>query len=148
PLAVHDEGATAALRLGPDEWLVLRVHDPAGAGPWPPGPPPEEPVSVVDVSDRQVAILISGVAAADLLNAGAPLDLSPAAFPVGRVARTVFGRVEVVIWRRSAESFHLEVWRSMAGYVWRILALAHADIISDPASLASRPGAAGPADNS
>lgn len=148
PMAAHEEGSKAALRLGPDEWLVLDYRASAGADPWPPGPPPDEPVSVVDVTDRQVAILISGVAAADLLNAGAPLDLSPGAFPVGRVVRTVFGRVEVVIWRRSAERFHLEVWRSMASYVWRILALAHADIISDPASLASRPDAALPADKS
>jgi len=148
PMAAHEEGSKAALRLGPDEWLVLKGADPASAEPWPPGPPPDEPVSVVDITDRQVAILISGVAAADLLNAGAPLDLSPGAFPVGRVVRTVFGRVEVVIWRRSADRFHLEVWRSMAAYVWRILALAHADIISDPASLASRPDAARPADKS
>lgn len=148
PMAGREAGSMAALRLGPDEWLVLDRRDPATAVHWPPAEPPAGRLSVVDVSDRQVAIIIEGPAAADLLNAGSPLDLSPGAFPVGRVVRTVFGRVEVVIWRQAAERFHLEVWRSMAGYVWRILALAHADIISDPASLASRPDAARPADKS
>lgn len=134
PMTGRETDSKAALRLGPDEWLVLNWR----ADPWPPGSPPDEPISVVDVSDRQVAILLKGIAAGDLLNAGSPLDLSSGAFPVGRVVRTVFARTEIIVWRQSAECFRLEVLRSMASYVWRILELAHADIISDPASLASR----------
>lgn len=146
PMAGREAGSMATLRLGPDEWLVLDRRDPAT--PWPPAEPSAGRLSIVDVSDRQIAIIIEGPAAPDLLNAGSPLDLSPGSFPVGRVVRTVFGRVEVVIWRQAAARFHLEVWRSMAGYVWRILALAHADITSDSASLASRPDAAVTADKS
>lgn len=108
----------AALWLGPDEWLLL-----AQAG--------EEhalvvalenalaglPHSLVDVSHRQVALSVGGPAARDLLASGCPLDLDPEAFPVGMCTRTLVAKAEVVLWRRSAEEYHLEVGRSFSGYV-------------------------------
>ncbi len=106
----------AALWLGPDEWLVLA--------------PKSDTVayglaqalqgcahSLVDVSHRQVAIRISGSAAADLVNAGCPLDLHIDAFPVGMCTRTLLGKTEIVLWRREEESFHIEVTRSFARYL-------------------------------
>ncbi len=103
----------AALWLGPDEWLLLSpnrldpVEVPGGA--------------VVDVSHRQVGLLLEGCAAADMLAAGCPLDLHPTAFPVGMCTRTVFGKAEIVLWRTGA-GFHLEVWRSFAAYVCGLMA--------------------------
>jgi sarcosine oxidase subunit gamma len=35
--------------------------------------------------------------------------------------RTVFAKAEIVLWRTSAEVFHLEVWRSFATYVVELL---------------------------
>jgi sarcosine oxidase, subunit gamma len=73
--------------------------------------------SLVDVSQRQVALLVSGPRARDILASGCPLDLDPGAFPVGMCARTLFARAEVVLWRHGAEEYHLEVARSFSDYV-------------------------------
>jgi sarcosine oxidase subunit gamma len=43
------------------------------------------------------------------------LDLS--AFPVGMCTRTVFAKADIVLWRTTETVFHVEVWRSFAGYV-------------------------------
>jgi sarcosine oxidase subunit gamma len=109
------DGVRSALWLGPDEWLLLA----------PEGEAAElsaallaiAPASVVDISYRQVAIAVSGPRAADVLNAGNPLDLHPVAFPVGMCTRTLFAKAEVVLWRTGPEAFHVEVWRSFAPYV-------------------------------
>jgi len=73
--------------------------------------------SLVDVSDRQVTIELRGPAARDILSHGCPLDLDPAEFTAGMCTRTIFAKAEVVLWRRSAEEYHLEVGRSFSGYV-------------------------------
>lgn len=78
--------------------------------------------SLVDVSHRQIALIASGPAAARVLNAGCPLDLSVKAFPVGTATRTVFDKVEVVLWRRAEAMFHVEVWRSFAPFLAASLA--------------------------
>jgi sarcosine oxidase, subunit gamma len=106
----------ATLWLGPDEWLVLApesdtiAHDLAQALQG-------HAHSLVDVSHRQVAIRVSGSAAAGLVNAGCPLDLHVDAFPVDMCTRTLLGKTEIVLWRREEESFHIEVMRSFARYL-------------------------------
>lgn len=111
-------GDRAALWLGPDEHLLLAPARDAGA---------IERVladalagiahSLVDVGNRQVAMTVSGADAGDRLNSGCPLDLDASAFPVDSCTRTILGKAEVVLWRRSAEEYHLEVGRSYSGYV-------------------------------
>ena len=73
--------------------------------------------SLVDVSHRQIGLIASGPAAARVLNAGCPLDLGLKAFPVGMATRTLFDKAEIVLWRRAAATFHLEVWRSFAPWL-------------------------------
>ncbi|MFX8747406.1 sarcosine oxidase subunit gamma family protein, partial [Acinetobacter baumannii] len=63
----------------------------------------QEPHSLVDVSHRNTAIQIAGPAAADVLNAGCPLDLRLDAFPVGMCTRTLFAKAEIVLWRTDAQ---------------------------------------------
>jgi sarcosine oxidase subunit gamma len=104
-----------ALWLGPDEWLVLA---PAATG-WPDWE--GERGAAIDIGDRQVGLRIAGRGAADALAVACPLDLAPKACPVGFCTRTVFGKAEIVLWRREADVFHLEVWRSFAGYVLALL---------------------------
>ena len=111
-------GERAVLWLGPEEHLLLA---PEGArarilaeleialG--------SHAHSLVDVSERQVAIAVGGRSAREVLSSGCPLDLDSAAFPVGMCTRTLFGKAETLLWRRSAEEYHLEVARSFAGYV-------------------------------
>lgn len=105
-----------ALWLGPDEWLLLRD----------PGAPalrlPEGVAgSVVNVSHRQVAVVVEGPRAEQILASGCPLDLSADAFPVGACTRTLFHKAEVVLWRTAPRRFHVEVWRSFARYVEALL---------------------------
>lgn len=108
----------AALWLGPDERLLLA---PAGLEDVLAGELAAAigklPHSLVDVSDRQVALSIAGPTARELLAYGCPLDLDDAAFPVGMCTRTVLSRADVVLWRSSPEEYHLETARSFAGYV-------------------------------
>ena len=80
-----------------------------------------KPNSLVDASHRQVGIEVSGRDAAAALNAGCPLDLDPAVFPMGTCTRTVLGKSEIVLWRTAPTTFHVEVWRSFAPYVWQLL---------------------------
>lgn len=101
------------LCLGPDEWLLRApagTDIPDGAG---------QPLSVVDVSDRQIAVSIDGALAVSVLLAGNPLDL--ANFPVGTGKRTIFEGVEIVLIRESETRFVVETWRSFAEHVHGVL---------------------------
>lgn len=130
PLTAAVAGPRAALWLGPDEWL-LRAADMV-PGDWAASiaaASGHAPLSVVDVSHRQVAIEVEGEQAATLLGEGCPLDLAPEAFPPGRCTRTLFGKVEVTLWRPAASpAFHLEVARSYAAHLWAHLVEAAGDL--------------------
>ncbi len=117
----------AALWLGPGEFLLLvadgegdalarRVSASAGA------------LSLVDVSHRSVSFFLSGDDAPLLLNGAVPLDLCEKAFPPGTCTRTICDKAEIVLWRRSEISWHVEVARSFAPYVrdlWDVIAQAN-----------------------
>jgi sarcosine oxidase subunit gamma len=60
---------------------------------------------------------VTGDFAAELLACACPRDLDIEAFPVGACGRTLFGKAEIVLWRRAPRNFHIEVWRSYAEYV-------------------------------
>ncbi|WP_048647550.1 sarcosine oxidase subunit gamma [Nitratireductor soli] len=120
--AVH--GARAALWLGPDEWLVI---DEEGGDLMAACGTVTAFHSAVDVSHRNTALLVSGRRAADVLSAGCPQDLSRGAFPVGAASRTVFGKVEIVLWRTGEEAFRVECWRSFSDYVFMLFEAAARD---------------------
>jgi sarcosine oxidase, subunit gamma len=115
-------GSHAALWLGPDEWLLLMPENEAEncaaaltqalAG---------LPHSLVDISHRQIGLEVAGVRAATVLNAGCPLDLDEAVFPVGMCTRTVLGKAEIVLWRVAEQRFRIEVAQSFAAYVLGLL---------------------------
>ena len=118
PCRAAEAGPHAALWLGPDEWLLIAPPDAGDAvsramadrlG--------SVPHALVEVSDRQVAVSVSGADAELVLSAGCPLDLDITAFPVAACTRTVLGKTEIVLWRRTQDSFHLEVGRSFAAYL-------------------------------
>src|SRR5262249_26850211 len=113
-------GERAALWLGPDEQLLLDAEGADIAATLEPVLR-DLPHSLVDVSHRQIALKISGPQATLLLNAGCPLDLDPSAFPVGMCTRTVLAKAQIVLWRTSEDTFHVEVWRSFAAYVSEFL---------------------------
>jgi len=129
PCTSSVDGDRTALWLGPHEQLLLAPetlatemdallrHALAGT-----------PHSLVDVGHRQTALWVSGTDVESLLNAGCPLNLHPDSFRVGACSRTVFGKAEIVLWRRHRELFHVEVWRSFAAYVTQLLSEAGRDL--------------------
>jgi sarcosine oxidase, subunit gamma len=118
-----DGARRAALWLGPDEWLLIAEGaDSATLGEMLETVLDGTAHSLVDISHRQIGLIVSGPAAARALNAGCPLDLDPPAFPVGMATRTLFDKAEIVLWRRAQTTFHVEVWRSFAPHVAALLA--------------------------
>jgi len=120
-------GTRAALWLGPDEHLLLELaaggRDDSQATL---GSALEHALAgtrhaLVDVSHRQFALQLSGEHAAAILAGGCPLDLDPLEFPVGMCTRTVLAKADIVLWRTRPDAFHLEIWRSFAGYVTGLL---------------------------
>ncbi|MDR3374355.1 MAG: sarcosine oxidase subunit gamma family protein [Ancalomicrobiaceae bacterium] len=107
----------AALWLGPDEWLLIGPEADHAAILGIVAATVIEPSSLVDISHRNTGILLSGSRVEPVLNAGCPLDLDVSAFPVGMSTRTVLAKVEIVLWRKAASTFHLECGRSFAPYV-------------------------------
>ena len=110
-----------ALGLGPDEWLLVL---PEGA------PPPaiEGVHALVDVGDRSVGWDVTGGDAQALVQCGVALDLSLAAFPVGKATRTLHEGVEILLWRTGAAAFRIEVWRSFAEHLHAALVLNAGDL--------------------
>jgi sarcosine oxidase subunit gamma len=112
-------GGRAALRLGPDEWLVCGAEEEAARI----RRDVEKAVegrhySLVDISHRHVALSVSGRRSADAINSGCPLDLSPAAFPAGHATRTLLGKAEVILARTDdGPTFEIECARSFAAYI-------------------------------
>lgn len=108
-----------ALWLGPDEWLLI---DETGADLMAAAASAGVLHSATDVSHRNTAVLVSGPDAAGAIASACPLDLGNAVFPVGAAARTVLGKIEIVLLRSGEEDYRVECWRSFAPYAFGILA--------------------------
>ncbi|RUV68095.1 MAG: sarcosine oxidase subunit gamma family protein [Mesorhizobium sp.] len=113
-----------ALWLGPDEWLVI---DEVGKDPLADCAEVTVLHSAVGISHRNVAISVTGPAAAVTINSGCPQDLSLDAFPVGAASRTILGKVEIVLLRTASDAFRVECWRSFSDYVFTFLSEAARD---------------------
>ncbi|MBL8581857.1 MAG: sarcosine oxidase subunit gamma [Rhizobiaceae bacterium] len=111
------EGRTA-LWLGPDEWLVL---DEKGGDLLAACAGVEALHSAVGISHRNVAIAVTGPGAETTISAGCPRDLALEAFSVGACARTVLGKIEIVLLRTGEEAFRVECWRSFSDYAFTFL---------------------------
>ena len=111
----------AALWLGPDEWLILAPSGATELAALAIRAVGDHPVSVVDVSQRTVALEISGTRAAWCLNGFCALDLDGRTFPAGMCTRTLLGKAEVILWRIGSETFRVEIARSLFPYVWACL---------------------------
>ena len=107
----REQAGELAIMLGPDEWLLVGAVSGDGAG---------QPVSITEVSERQVGLDVTGPRAAELLMSGCPLDLER--MGIGRGTRTIYETVEIVVIRRASDAFRLEVWRSFAPWLWVALA--------------------------
>lgn len=118
PKTSATKGKRAALWLGPDEWLLIA---PARDDLKTALAQVEALHSAVEISHRNVAFLVAGRQAEATLAAGCPQDLSLAAFPVGACSRTIFGKVEIILWRTGEDTFRVECWRSFCDYTLTLL---------------------------
>ncbi len=117
---VHEGRAT--LWLGPDEHLLIdRGGDDEALARALEQTLSAVPHSLVDVGHRQLGFEVRGPRSALILAGGCPLDLHPTRFPVGMCTRTVFAKAEIVLWRTADDVFHVEVWRSFAGYLTELM---------------------------
>ncbi|MFV0298721.1 MAG: sarcosine oxidase subunit gamma [Hyphomicrobiaceae bacterium] len=111
-----------ALRLGPDEWLILA---PLAQGNSTAGPLGDEigsalagtAHSIVDITHRDLTYRLAGPLVENVLSAGCALPLDIRSFPAGRATRTLLGKTGVVLWRPDPECFQIAVGRSFAPYL-------------------------------
>ena len=109
---------TAALWLGPDEWLILAPPDGGGLESTIERALEGRRHAVVDVSGGQTVIGLSGGRAPDVLAKGCTLDLHPRAFGPGRCAQTLVAKANATIWQTGdGPSYDLIVRRSFAEYL-------------------------------
>jgi sarcosine oxidase, subunit gamma len=130
---MHSAGM-AAMRLGPDEWLLCGPEEETVRIAW-----DVEAVlaalhhSIVDVSHRHVALSVAGARAADVLNSGCPLDLSPPLCAAGFATRTLLGKAEVILAKTDdLPTFEVECARSFAAYVQDFLLEAAREFRAQP----------------
>lgn len=123
------KGGRTVYWLGPDEWMLhasgedpVAVYDALSAA------LASHSCSLVDVSHRSDAFSVSGPKAAYVLNHGCALNLSLAEFPVGMCTRTVIGKAAVILSRTAEHTFHVDVWRSFAPYVWQFIDEARSEL--------------------
>ncbi|TYR30218.1 sarcosine oxidase subunit gamma family protein [Mesorhizobium microcysteis] len=124
PKTSAQKNGRAALWLGPDEWLVI---DESGSEISPALGKVKAFHSAVDVSHRNVGIVVSGPGAEATIAAGCPQDILLATFPVGACSRTVLGKIEIVLWRTGDTTFRVECWRSFSDYAFTFLSEAARD---------------------
>lgn len=108
-----------AMWLGPDEWLLI---GPEGTDFVALAAKSNVLHSAVDISHRNIGILVEGPSARVAIGSATPHDLTEASFPVGACTRTVFGKMEIVLHREASETWRVECWRSFADYCFGMLA--------------------------
>lgn len=128
PARIGDRAASdgrEALCLGPDEWLILAPEAAdliaAAAAVY-----PTAPHSLIEISDREITLHLSGPSVLDLLATCCPRDVG--ALAVGRGCRTVFDSATVTLWRDGPAVFRMDVWRSFLPHVRNLMALAEAEL--------------------
>ena len=107
-----------ALRLGPDEWLVVAEDaDPGALTARLEATAGDDLVTAVDVSAERVAVELDGPYAAALLGHMCALDLRDGAFPPGACTRTLVARLEVILERTAPATYVVRVRRSVARHL-------------------------------
>lgn len=109
----------AAVWMAPDELLLLTDY---GAAPALSARLGEalagEHHMALNVSDARAVLGLTGANVAEVLAKGAPVDLSPEAFPVGAARRTHLGGIAVVFWRRAEQEWEIACFRSFARHLF------------------------------
>lgn len=120
PNTTASSGATTALWLGPDEWLIVAPDGKA-----------DDMVealraalealhaAVTDVSEARAVIGLAGVNARDVMMKGCSLDLHPREFGPGRCAQSSLAKAQILLHQLDdGPTYDLYVPRSFAEYLW------------------------------
>ena len=109
-----------AIRLGPDEW-TLNTPTEAVAGLLDAFAAlyPDHPHSLVDISSREVSLVIEGEQASELLTIGCARDVE--AIPAGEGRRTLFDGTTVVLWKDAPNRYRMDIWNSFAPHLVSLL---------------------------
>jgi sarcosine oxidase, subunit gamma len=92
-------GDYALLSLTPAEWLLELPADQTESAQTDLSQRVGSSLAVVtDLSDAFASFEVSGARAPEILMTGCSLDLTPRAFPCGRVARTALADVPAILW--------------------------------------------------
>ena len=113
-------GDKIALCIGPDEWYLMAAESDA------------ENIeaafenlykttlhSLVDVSHREISLIIKGAKAGYLLQAAIAFDIEKMAANTG--CRTIIDKSQIILMKLDESTFCLEVWNSYADHVWHLL---------------------------
>ncbi|ALH79527.1 sarcosine oxidase subunit gamma [Sphingopyxis macrogoltabida] len=125
--AIEHQGLSFAW-LAPAEWLVTGPE--AAVAAWVAGTMAAgaDDLLAIDYSHARAAFTVAGTNVRAALAAHCPLDLWPDAFPVGAVARSLFGDTGLFIARladaEGAPRFRIIVDQTMAAYAARLFARA------------------------
>jgi len=120
PLDAGRHGADLAFRIAADQhWVVtpdagrialLAAAVAPGVG------------TVTPLSASRARLLVEGAASRALLGRLVPLDLEPAAFPVGRFAQTGVHHVGGLLYRAATDRYEFFALRSFAASTWDMFA--------------------------
>ncbi len=115
-----EHGPRQALRLGPDEWVLHTAPEDAGALIAACDALYDTcPHSLVDVSGREVTLVIEGPQAIEMLCVGMARD--PEAILPGQARRLNFDGVTVILWRDAPDRLRMDVWHSFVPHVLGLL---------------------------
>jgi len=113
-------GTLEAICLSPDEWMlhssdldVKSLIDACSAV------YSTLPHSLVDVSGREITLVIDGPRADELLTIGCARNIDSIAVGEGR--RTNFDGTLIVLWRDEPHRFRMDMWNSFADHVYHLL---------------------------
>ena len=103
---LSESGNMRWLGLQPQQWFVLFEHSAEQGAPLATIKNPlGDTAYCTDQSDSWVSLEVSGPLATSALERICPVDLHPAVFPVGAVARTTMEHLGVIITRTDDEQF-------------------------------------------
>ena len=113
PNQQSSKGDTRLIWAGRDLAFLIGAPAPAGLAAH---------AAITDQTDGWASLTLTGPHAADTLLRLVPLDLRPAAFPVGQTMRSALNHMQMILTRNAPDAFHILVFRSMARTAWHELA--------------------------
>ncbi len=118
----HDKGATAW--MAPDEVMLFCAYEEAEALTARLSDALKDTHHLaVNVSDARAMFSVDGPSAREVLAKLAPVDLHPDSFGPGEMRRTRLAQVPAAFWMTGPNAFRVVCFRSVARYVFDILAL-------------------------